>query len=555
MICTPSSNLFGSCSDSAATDSDSGSFKNHINNSNTNDSEPNVGSSLNPTVCGEGLLISNASCLSDPSSTSNDSVSKPVHTLIKEKSDGNITLVCKDYMKGGKNIIEEHEINEEQQLNREKDVKEGGAGETRGALIYQTTDTASKPEDNKSSTEDTEDIIQAEMETKDRANGEETDGAEQRGESGSHLPETQTLAQTTTDTTTKESDTQQVIDFMDTEPVVAPCVASDSSQNLSQNVSDEDEPSSHVNKEFEIRREVLSSVDHGPNSGIQEVVDHKDVQWFSQDQFFEKTIEKKPSDKSAACNPAESAEPKNHAFICNSQNNTRASQAQSDHIVNIQESETKTHNDANGNNCSKMKATAEICGTRVREVCLLMETIVEAQTLPQIQKVLKQHHEEPRSPEQDDVHDNSRAYKREGQSNTDTSEYACKSVQQPVGKLDLLDAVTDISLGTEDHQSESGFIQERKQMDKSEDADDAEEIKIRTDFKLSSHSSDNDALAQTESRVFSKESFQASNMTCSSPFECGSTQCKAASFRTKSHVSILQQFVQVSGFKNIIITI
>lgn len=504
-------------------------------------------SSLNPTVCGEGLLISNASCLSDPSSTSNDSVRKPVHTLIKEKSDGNITLVCKDYMKGGKNIIEEHEINEEQQLNREKDVKEGGAGETRGALIYQTTDIASKPEDNKSSTEDTEDIIQAEMETKDRANGEETDGAEQR--------ETQTLAQMTTDTTTEESDTQQVIDFMDTEPVVAPCVASDSSPNLSQNVSDGDETSSHVNKEFEIRREVLSSVGHGPNSGIQEVVDRKDAQSFSQDQFLEKTIEKKPSDKSAACNPAESTEPQNHAFICNSQSNTRASPAQSDHIVNIQESETKTHNDANGNSSSNMKATAEICGTHVREACLLMETMVEAQTLPQRQKVLKQHHEEPRSPEKDDGHDNSRAYKREGQSNTDMSEYTCKPVQQPVGKSDLLDAVTDISLGTEDHQSESGFSQERIQMDKLEDADDAEEIKIRTDFKLSSHSSDNDALAQTKSRVFSKESFQASNMTCSSPFECGSTQSKAASFRTKPHVSILQQFIQVSGFKNITTTI
>lgn len=575
-------NPFSLCSLSGTTGSNSSILNKHINNSNINESDPDVLSHLiHTSVSDEGLLISKASCVSDTStesSTGHRPVNESVHSLSKEKSDGGMTEGWKDDVKRGKNNIDEQEKNEKQQWNRDEiqgeDVKEGGsAGETRGTLVAQTTDRADRREDSQRSTEDVEDTKQPETETKDTA-----DGAEERGKTGPHMPETQILVQTTTDTTAEKSDTQQVVDFMDTEPPLAACAPSDCSQSLSQKVSEKVEDSSHVNKGFETRREVHTfcsdehqSVRHGPNSGIQEVqrLGHDEANTFAQDQVFEKTTEEMPSDKSAANIPTELCEPQNQSSICSSQINTAALPAQSDNINNLETKQTQRTNPSDIT--SNMKQTYEMCDTHVRKDGVLLEIMVEPQALPQISQ---QEVGQPKSlVTDDDDDDDCRAFKkREGQSNVDTPENnACEPVQRPVGKSNLEDPCVDITIDTADLESEveTGRCQEHMKNNKAEDADDAKTTKGGADLKLSASSShENDASPQTFSKKCyeqspakemllddTNESFLPSNMTYRSAFDWASAQRKAVSSRTKSDVSVLHQFVQVSQLKNVSITI
>ncbi|XP_044049413.1 uncharacterized protein LOC122874927 isoform X3 [Siniperca chuatsi] len=270
-------NLFSVYSLSGTTGSDTNILNKYINNSNTSESDPDVVSDLiyaTSSVPDAGLLISKGSFVSDTSTVSSHrSINGSVDLLSKEKTDeGNGGMSGKeqggkDDVKQGKNNREEEEINEEQQWNREEvqgeDAKESleSAGEKRGTLMVQTTDRADRREDSQRSTKDAGDTKQPETETKDRAGGEGTDGAEERGKTGLHTPETpetQIPAQTT-DRTTKKSNTQKVIDFMDSEPLLAAHEPSDCSQSLSQKVSEKDSDSSHVNKGYEMRREVHTS--------------------------------------------------------------------------------------------------------------------------------------------------------------------------------------------------------------------------------------------------------------------------------------------------------
>lgn len=559
-------NPFSLCSLSGTTASNSSILNKHINNSNINESDPDVLSHLiHTSVSDEGLRISKASCVNDTStesSTGHRSVNESVHSLSKEKSDGGMTEGWKDDVKRGKNNIDEQEKIEEQQWNRDEiqgeDVKEGGsARETRGTLVAQTTDRADRREDSQRSTEDVEDTKQPETETKDRA-----DGAEERGKTGPHMPETQT----TTDTSTEKSDTQQVVDFMDTKPPLAACAPSDS-QSASQKVSEKVEDSSHVNKGCETRREVHTfcsdehqSVRHGPNSGIQEVqrLGHDGANTFAQDQVFEKITEEMPSDKSAANIPTELCEPQNRSSICSSQINTAALPAQSDNVNNLETKQTQRTNPSDIT--SNMKQTDEMCDTHVRKDGVLLEIMVEPQALPQISE------QEGGQPKplvtDDDDDDDCRAFKkREGQSNVDTRENnACEPVQRPLGKSNLEDPRVDIT---------TGHCQEHMKNVKVEDADDAKMTKGGADLKLSASSShENDASAQTFSKKCyeqspakemllddTNESFLPSNMTYRSAFDWASAQRKAVSSRTKSDVSVLHRFVQVSQFKNVSITI
>ncbi len=428
----------------------------------------------------------------------------------------------KDDVKQGKNNRKEEERNEEQQWNREEvqgeDVKEGGgAGGKRGTLMTQTTDRADRREDSQRSTEDTGDTKQPETETKDRAEGEGTDGAEERAKKGLHTPETpetQIPVQTTTDTTTEKSDTQKVIDFMDAEPPLAACEPSDC---LSQTVSEKDADPSHVNKGCEIRREVHTlcsdehqSVSHGPNSVIQEVqhLSHDEVQIFAESltqmpspvhHVFKKTTEEKPSDSI----PTEVSEP--------------------------------------------LKHTCE-CDTHVNNECALVRTMVKPQALPQSQEISEQECAQLKSLVTDDG-DSSVYKKREGRSNADTRENdPCETAQVCV----------DITVDTVDLESavETGSCQEHM---KNEDAGDANTTKNETDLKLSVHLSHEDDASPETGREKCYEQCPAdemllddnhewslpSNKTYRLSFDWASVQRKTVSSRTQSDVSVLHQFVQV----------
>ncbi|XP_044049412.1 uncharacterized protein LOC122874927 isoform X2 [Siniperca chuatsi] len=523
-------NLFSVYSLSGTTGSDTNILNKYINNSNTSESDPDVVSDLiyaTSSVPDAGLLISKGSFVSDTSTVSSHrSINGSVDLLSKEKTDeGNGGMSGKeqggkDDVKQGKNNREEEEINEEQQWNREEvqgeDAKESleSAGEKRGTLMVQTTDRADRREDSQRSTKDAGDTKQPETETKDRAGGEGTDGAEERGKTGLHTPETpetQIPAQTT-DRTTKKSNTQKVIDFMDSEPLLAAHEPSDCSQSLSQKVSEKDSDSSHVNKGYEMRREVHTlcfdkhqSVSHGPNSVFQAVqrLCHDKVQTFAESltqmpspilKVFEKTTEEKPSDKLAANIPTEVSEPLNQSSICSSQTNTTTLAAQSEGIVSIHESETTTTQPSNPSDItSDVMQTDEMCDTLVSKEFVLMRTMVEPQALPQSQEISEQESGQLKSLVTDDEDGDSSAYKmREGQSNVDTRENdACESSQEPMEKSNLKDVCVDIKMDTVDVESEveTGSCQERMKSYKIEDAGDAKTTKCETDLKLSVHPS------------------------------------------------------------------
>ncbi|XP_029289988.1 coiled-coil domain-containing protein 73 isoform X2 [Cottoperca gobio] len=511
------------------------------------------------------------------SSRGHRSIDGSLDLLSKEKSDeGNgrrseTEQGWKDDVKQVKNR-EEGKRNKEGQWSREEvkgeDVKEGGgAGGKRGTLMAQTTDRADGREDSQGSTEDAGDPKQPETETKDRVEGEGTRGAEERGKTGLHTAETKIPAQTTTDTTIEKSDTQQVIDFMDTEPPLAACEPSDRSQSLSQKVSEKDAYCSHVNKGYESRREVHSlcydehqSVNHEPNSVIKEVqrLCHDEVQTFAETLIHsEKTTEEKPSEISAANILTELSGPLNQSRFCGPQTNAASLAARLDGTVwdvSIQETTaTQTQPSNPSDNPSDMNQTDEMCPAHVNEDCVLVRTTVEPQALPQIKETSEQS-VQLKSLVSDGC---SAGKKREGQSNVNTRENnACETAQEHMEKSNLKDSCADNAMDTVDLESqvETGSCQEHVKNDKIKDTEDAKTTKSETDLKLSVHPRhQGNALPETGSITCcelspakemlldeTNESLPSKN-TYRSSFDWASAQ------RKKSDVSILHQFVQGSS--------
>lgn len=473
LTCTVTdSNLFSICS----LISPAGRHR-HIHNSDTNQSDPDVLSRLNHTsVSDEGLLVSKGSCVSNTSTESSPGPrSVNEDSLSEDKSDKGMTEGWRDEGKGGKNT-DGRDMNEEQRRDREElqgeDVKEGrSAEEMRGTREAQTTDTASRPENNQRSTEDVEDTRQPETETKDRAEAAGTDGEEGRAKTGPHMPEVQIPVQTATDTTTEQSDTQQVSDIRHAEPPLAAWALSDCSQSVSQKAGEKVEDSSNVTNGCETRRAHTFRSDerqragYGPSSGAQEVqrLACDEASAFPRDEAFEETTEEMPVDN--------------------------------------QKLESKQTQRVNPSDMtSGMKQTDNKCEP--------------------------QHECEKTSPV---TADDLRAFnKREARSADSCENIVC---------------------------------------DPDADAGDAKTSKSGAVTMLSTYSSrESDASPQTfrakcyqrspaKEMLLGDANVLPSNMSYRSAFDWGSTQRKALSSRTKSDVSVLHQFVQVSHFNNASVTI
>ncbi|XP_040894086.1 uncharacterized protein LOC121181922 [Toxotes jaculatrix] len=377
---------------------------------------------------------------------------------------------------GGKddNNKKEEERNTEQQRDREEvqgdDVKErGSTGEKRRTLTAQTTDRADRREDSQGSSEDAEDTRSPETETRDRAEGQGTDGAEERVKTAVHTSETQILSQTTTDWTTEKSNARQVVDFTD---------------SLSRKVTEMDAHSSHVNKGCGTGREgqLLHTLDSDdsqsvhhrpyPDSRVQNLrrdeVQTQNAEPLGQlpsqiHQVSEKTAEE------AADVPTEPSEPLSHSRICT---NAAPLAAQT---------ETTTTQTAAGNPCvitCNMKPTDEMCDIHVNEESVVVRTWVEPQPLPKSQEISEQQNGQLRSVATGDG-DSS-----EGQSNVDTQEDH-NSETAPVEKSNYKDVCVDITMDTVDVESELESVncQQHKNSVKTEEATERE-----TDLKVSVHS-------------------------------------------------------------------
>lgn len=525
------SNLFSICS----LISPAGRHR-HIHNSDTNQSD--VLSHFNHTsVSDEGLLVSKVSCVSNTSTESSPGP-RSVHedSLSEDKSDRGMTEGWKDEGKGGKNT-DGRGMNEERRWDRERlqgeDVKEGrGAGEMRGTREAQTTDTASRPENNQWSTEDGEDTRQPETETKDRAEAAGTDGEEGRAKTGPHMPEVQIPAQTATDTTTEKSDTQQVSDIRHAEPPLAAWALSDCSQSVSPKAGEKVEDSSDVTNGCEARRAHTFRSDgrqragYGPSSGAREVqrLACDEASALPRDEAFEETTEEMPVDKWAA-------------RIASERRSSRTAilPAESAH-VNIQKLESKHTQRVNPSDMtSGMKQTDNKCEP--------------------------QHECEKTSPV---TAGDLRAFnKREARSADSCENTVCDPAQQPVGQSKPDDVCVGIMNDAADLESdvEAGRCQEHTKNEKAADAGDAKTSKSGAVTMLSTYSSrESDASPQTFSATCYQRSpgdtnVLPSNMSYRSAFDWGSTQRKALSSRTKSDVSVLHQFVQVSHFNNAGVTI
>lgn len=291
---------------------------------NKNESEPDIFPLLTRASLSNGCLPkSKTRCVSDissESSTGHTSINKPLNSIQKEHNDVGRTEGWADDVTPGKQNTEEQTDNEARQWSEEEiqaeDAEKGhGAGETRGTLVAQTTDRADRSEDSQRSTEDAEDTKQPERETEDRAEGTGSDGVEERRKTEPHILEPQIRTQTTADTIAESSDTQQVVDFVDTQPTLAACAPSDYTQSPFEKDRKMVEDASHLNRGFETRREVHTScsgqhpsASHETNSGIEEVqqLSHHNVQKHAQDLNLEKMLEMTDS----SGEPAQGAEGK-----------------------------------------------------------------------------------------------------------------------------------------------------------------------------------------------------------------------------------------------------
>lgn len=538
-------NIF-SLSSLSGTDTDTNILNTFTCNSNTSGNDPDVVSDL----------IYTSSLLSDNKLQIGSGVSANVSSLDHMSDYGSVALVIKKKSEEGTVAMNENkrggmeeqdnrkEENTEQWWNREEflrgDVREGGStGEKRGTLVTQTTDRADRQEDNKGSAEEAGGTRNPETETRDRVEGEGTDGVEERGKTAAHTsetPETQIPTQTIADTTIEKSNTQWVIDFMDTEPSLTVSEASDCSQSVSVNVVVNDADFSYANKGTVTSREEQllptlnsrNSVTYGPNCVIQKQnLCHDEVQ--SQDaesvnqltnnfhQVSEKTTaEEKPCDKSAADHPTEFSEPLNQVSTL---------VTQTDDTVSIQELETNMApvvcSDASDSK-SNMKQEDAKCDTNVTEEDLSVRTLVASQSLSISQKISEQE-------------------KSEEQSNVDIQESrTCKTVEELESEL------------------ESVSFQEYMTNDKIEGTKDAKTPRGETDLKL--HKNDESAEAgcsNYEQHLVKEmllyntdESFLHSTVSYRSLFDWGSTARKAAASRTKSDVLALHQFVEVLQIKH-----
>ncbi|XP_068567702.1 coiled-coil domain-containing protein 73 isoform X2 [Cebidichthys violaceus] len=483
-----------------------------------------------------------------------------VDLLSKEKSDeGNGGMSereqgWKDDEKQVKHNRDERESHKEKQWNRDgEDAKEGGsAAEKSGTLGAQTTDRADRREGSHGSSEDAGGgPKRPETETKDRAEGEGTYRAEERGKTRLQAAETQIAAQTTTDMATEKSDTQQVFDLTDTEPPPAACEPLDRSLSLLQNVSEEDADSSRVNERCEMpsvlcRSHEHQGVNHGPNCVVEEVQSlcHDVVQTFAESatpslihHILEKTTEENQSKKSAANMSTEVSGPLNQSRIYSSQINNAPSAAQSD-VVSIQEL---------GTTQTQPSDTSDI-PSDIKQMDALPPSLEISEQSGQLKSLVT-----------DDDGESSAWKEKEGLSNVDTQEKDnCTTAQEPTDKYPLKDACADTAMDTAD--LETGSSQEQVMNDKIDNAGDAKMTKSEADLKPSVHPAhESDASSESGGPKCSepspaKETLHdgmnkwplLSNKTYRSSFDWGSAQRRTGSSRDKSDVYVLHQFVQGS---------
>lgn len=553
-------NLFELCCLSGTTGSDSSVSNKYIKTSNTNQSDPDVVSDLIDTASSgsdNGPLISRGSNVSNTSGTSMSgymSVDGSGDLLSKEKSEGGEKeLGWRDEVEHGKSNREDEKTRGVQQWNKGEvlgeNVKVGrSTTETRGMLMAKTTD---RREDIQRSTEDSADTKQPKTETKDKKEGEGTDGVEERGKTESHSPEMHIPVQTTTDITTKKSHAQQVNDFMDTESPLAASESSDFSKGLSHDVSNMVADYRLVNKAYKLRREVQAfcsdehqSVNDGPNIHEVQGYCHDEPQTFAQDllhQVYEKTMQETSSDKPIANIPTEVFEHLNQSSVGDSQTNTVALPTQSDNIVSVQELETNATQPSKPSVITRnMEQTDEMCDAHVREDCVLVTKMFEPRAFPQSQETSERECGQLRSLVADDEDgDSSASVKREGQSDVDTSENDM-CVPEHVKKYDLREACLDATIDTVNIESkaEIGSCQENMKHENFENTGDEKKTE-----RVVCPSHESDASPEASSVICyvqstakemlledtNNESSLPSNKTYKSSLDWSSTQRKTVS--------------------------
>lgn len=523
---------------------------------NKNESEPDVFRLLTHASVSDDCLPKNkTSCVSDifsESSTGHTSISKPLDSIWKEHNDVGRPQGWTDDVTPGKQNIEEQTENEAQQWSEEEfqaeDARKGhSAGETRGTLVAQTTDRADRSEDSQQSREDAEDTKQPERETEDRAEGAGSDGVEERRKAEPHILEPQIQTQTTTDTIAESSDTQQVIDFVDTEPTLAACAPSDYTQSPFEKDRKMVEDASHLNRGFETRREVHTpssgehqSGSHETNSDTEEVqrLSHHDVQKHAQDQSLEKMLQMITSNKTASIN-SECVILQNQSSIYSSKNST----------AELSSETGQTQPTGSSDVTSMMKQRHEIYETHMKKDGLLLKSVFKLQaSSPRIS-----------GQEHSDHNVNSQTFEKgEAQSNLgECNNAACEPAQGAEGKSDVVDVSVDNRSDTAEFKSNVEMGKE--QNDKVEVEDEAKKTKSDADLQLPACSSQEINVAprisctkcneETPAKKIllddNNKTFLPSSMAYRSAFDWCSVQRKAVSSRTKSDVFCLHKFVQV----------
>lgn len=505
--------------------------------SNKNESEPDVFPLFtDASVSSDCLAKSKTRCVSDifsESSTGHTSINKPLDSIRKEHNDVGRSEGWTDDVTPGKQNIEEQNDNEarqwsEEEIQAEDAKKEHSAGETRGTLVAQTTDRADRSEDSQRSTEDAEDTKQPERETEDRAEGAGSDGVEERRKTEPHILEPQIQTQTTADTIAESSDTQQVVDFVNTQPTLAACAPSDYTQSPFEKDSKMVEDASHLNRAFETRREAHTScsgehqsASHETNSGIEEA----------------QQLSKPVASFSSEC------------IILQNQSSIYSSKTSAAELS----SETgQTQPTSSSDVTSIMKQRHEIYETHVKKDGLLLESAFELQALPQSPRISGQEH--------CDHNVNSQTFeKREAQSNLGKcNNAACEPAQGAEGKSDVVDV--SVHNRSDTAEFKTNVEMGKEQNDKVEIEDEAKKTKRDKDLQLPACSSQEMNVAprisstkcdeETPAKKIllddnNKTEFLPSSMAYRSAFDWCSVQRKAVSFRAKSDVFSLHQFVQV----------
>lgn len=525
---------------------------------NKNESEPDVFPLLtHASVSNDCLPESKTCCVRDifsESSIGHASINKPLDSIQKEHNDVGRTEGWADDVTPGKQNIEEQNDNEARQWSEEEiqaeDAKKGhSAGETRGTLVAQTIDRADRSEDSQRSAEDAKDTKQPERETEDRAEGAGSNGVEERRKTEPHILEPQIQTQTTADTIAKSSDTQQVVDFVDTQPTLAACAPSDYTQSPFEKDRKMVEDARHLNTGFETRREAHTScsgehqsASYETNSGIEEVqqLSHHNVQKHAQDLSLEKMLEMTDSKPIASIS--------SECVILQNQSSTYSSNTSAAELS----SETgQTQPTSSSDVTSVTKQRHEIYETHVKKDGLLLESAFELQALPQSPRISGQEH--------CDHNVNSQTFeKREAQSSLGKcNNAACEPAQGAEGKSDVVAVSVDSRSDTAEFKTNVEMGKE--QNDKVEIEDEAKKTKSDKDLQLPASSSQEMNVAPRISSTKCNEetpakkillddnnkTFLPSSMAHRSAFDWCSVQRKAVSFRTKSDVFSLHQFVQV----------